>query len=112
MTRLSGLKGHRVAVVEAGPLRGREQEWNISQDELDKLVELGVLTAEEVEEAVTTAFPGCRAGFKNEEGERKRNVSDVARRPNSRTHSNVCNFTPQTCLVAQLPPKVDISKTV
>lgn len=65
------LKGHRVAVVEAGPLRGREQEWNISQDELDELVELGVLTAEEVEEAVTTAFPGCRAGFKNEEAPTK-----------------------------------------
>jgi hypothetical protein len=29
---------HRVAVVERGPLRGREQEWNISRKELQELV--------------------------------------------------------------------------
>merc|ERR1712238_646501 len=44
-----------------------EQEWNISMKELDELVEMGVLTREDVEEAVTTEFPGCRAGFKNSE---------------------------------------------
>lgn len=60
-------QGHRVAVVEAGKLMGREQEWNISQKELDELVELGVLTEEDVEEAVKTEFPACRAGFKNSE---------------------------------------------
>lgn len=65
------LQGHRVAVVEAGKLMGREQEWNISWKELDELVEMGVLTREDVEEAVTTEFPGCRAGFKNSEGENK-----------------------------------------
>ena len=63
------LQGHRVAVIEAGKLMGREQEWNISRQELEELVELGVLTTEDVEEAVTTEFPGCRAGFKNSEGE-------------------------------------------
>jgi flavin-dependent dehydrogenase len=61
------LKGHKVCVVEGGELRGREQEWNISMDELKELVHLGVLKQEEVEEAVTTEFPGCRAGFKNME---------------------------------------------
>ncbi|KAL7528296.1 hypothetical protein ACHAXR_008023 [Thalassiosira sp. AJA248-18] len=61
------LQGHRVAVIEAGKLLGREQEWNISMKELDELVELGVLTEEDVEEAVMTEFPGCRAGFKNSE---------------------------------------------
>lgn len=61
------LKGHRVAVVEAGSLQGREQEWNISRDELEQLIKLGVLTEEEVDDAITTAFPGCRAGFKNKE---------------------------------------------
>eukprot|EP00956_Cyclotella_meneghiniana_P043740 scaffold285663_cov139-Cyclotella_meneghiniana.AAC.2 len=61
------LKGHRVAVVEAGKLMGREQEWNISMKELLELVELGVLTKEDIDEAVTTEFPGCRAGFKNKE---------------------------------------------
>lgn len=63
-------KGHRVAVIEAGKLMGREQEWNISQKELDELVELGVLTEEDLAEATKTEFPGCRAGFKNREGER------------------------------------------
>jgi flavin-dependent dehydrogenase len=61
------LKGHRVCVLEAGKLQGREQEWNISMDELLELVKLGVLTQEDVDEAITTEFPGCRAGFKNSE---------------------------------------------
>ncbi|KAL9190502.1 hypothetical protein ACHAXT_000208 [Thalassiosira profunda] len=61
------VKGHRVAVVEAGKLMGREQEWNISMKELEELVELGVLTNEDIEQAVKTEFPGCRAGFKNKE---------------------------------------------
>ena len=46
------LKGHNVAVIEAGKLMGRSQEWNISQKELDELIELGVLTEEDVLEAV------------------------------------------------------------
>lgn len=62
------MKGHRVAVVEAGKLLGREQEWNISMNELLELVELGVLTMDDIDDAVTTEFPGCRAGFKNKEG--------------------------------------------
>jgi flavin-dependent dehydrogenase len=61
------LKGHRVCVMEAGKLRGREQEWNISMDELLELVELGILTQEDIDAAITTEFPGCRAGFKNRE---------------------------------------------
>ncbi len=32
------LRGLRVAVVERGHLRGREQEWNISRKELYELV--------------------------------------------------------------------------
>lgn len=61
-------KGYRVAVIEGGQLRGREQEWNISMDELLELVKLGILTRNEIEEAITTKFDGCRAGFKNREG--------------------------------------------
>ena len=63
------LKGHNVAVIEAGKLMGREQEWNISMKELDELIDMGVLTTEDVDEAIKTEFPGCRAGFKNREGE-------------------------------------------
>ncbi len=54
------LKGHNVCVVEAGKLLGREQEWNISMKELLELVELGVLTTADIDEAVKTEFPGCR----------------------------------------------------
>ena len=62
------LKGHNVAVIEAGKLMGREQEWNISMKELEELIALGVLKKEDVDEAIKTEFPGCRAGFKNREG--------------------------------------------
>eukprot|EP00522_Entomoneis_paludosa_P018702 CAMPEP_0172466604 /NCGR_PEP_ID=MMETSP1065-20121228/56666_1 /TAXON_ID=265537 /ORGANISM="Amphiprora paludosa, Strain CCMP125" /LENGTH=664 /DNA_ID=CAMNT_0013223467 /DNA_START=56 /DNA_END=2050 /DNA_ORIENTATION=- len=62
------LKGHKVCVVEAGKLRGREQEWNISMDEMLHLKALGVLSQEDIDAAVQTEFPGCRSGFKNEEG--------------------------------------------
>ena len=58
-----------MCVIEAGRLLGREQEWNISMKELLELVEMGVLTREDIDKAVKTEFPGCRAGFKNEEGE-------------------------------------------
>ena len=61
------IKGLNVAVIEAGKLQGREQEWNISMKELEELVDLGVLTKEIIDEAVTTEFPGCRSGFKNSE---------------------------------------------
>jgi len=61
------LKGHKVCVLEAGKLRGREQEWNISMNELLELKEIGVLTDEDIEAIVQTEFPGCRSGFKNRE---------------------------------------------
>lgn len=63
------LKGHKVCVVEAGKLRGREQEWNISMDELLILKKLGILTQQDLDSAVQTEFPGCRSGFKNKEVE-------------------------------------------
>ena len=61
------LKGLRVCVLEAGDLRGREQEWNISMNELLELKELGVLTQDDIDAAVKTEFPACRSGFKNKE---------------------------------------------
>lgn len=61
------LHGHKVCIVEAGKLRGREQEWNISMDELMELVELGILTMEDVNDVIQTEFPACRSGFKNQE---------------------------------------------
>lgn len=61
------LQGHSVCVVEAGKLRGREQEWNISMEELEELLKLGLLTQEDIDAVVTTEFPACRSGFKNKE---------------------------------------------
>jgi hypothetical protein len=49
-------RGHRVAVVERGPLAGRAQEWNISRKELEELVEMGLMGAEEAEAAVAIEF--------------------------------------------------------
>jgi hypothetical protein len=61
------LQGHNVCVVEAGKLRGREQEWNISMDELLELKDLGILTQEDIDAVITTEFAACRSGFKNKE---------------------------------------------
>ena len=60
-------RGYDVCIMEAGPLRGREQEWNISMDELIELKDLGVLSQEDIDAVVTTEFPACRSGFKNKE---------------------------------------------
>ena len=58
------LKGHRVAVVEAGPLRGRAQDWNTSEEELRQLVAMGVLTDEELRLVAPLSFGpmSCRFG--------------------------------------------------
>lgn len=69
IARALQLKGHDVCVIERGQLRGREQEWNISMNELLELVDLGVLTTNDIDEAVTTEFPVCRSGFKNREAD-------------------------------------------
>lgn len=58
------LKGLSVCVIERGRLAGRAQEWNISRSELDALVHLGVLTDEEIEEAVAVNFNPVRMQFK------------------------------------------------
>jgi hypothetical protein len=61
------LQGYDVCVIEAGKLRGREQEWNISMEELLELLELGILTQDDIDAVIMTEFPACRSGFKNEE---------------------------------------------
>ena len=61
------MRGHRVCLVDGGEVRGREQEWNTNMDELMRLFKLGVLSQEDIDDAVLTEFPGCRSGFKNKE---------------------------------------------
>jgi lycopene cyclase CruP len=56
-------KGWRVALVERGILRGRDQEWNISRKELETFVELGLLSEAELEKAIATEYNPARIGF-------------------------------------------------
>lgn len=56
-------RGWRVAVLERGVLRGRDQEWNISRSELEVLIELELLTAAELEDAIATEFEAARIRF-------------------------------------------------
>ena len=58
------LRGHSVAVIEAGPLRGRAQDWNTSADELQALVRAGVLDASELAVVAPLRFGpmACRFG--------------------------------------------------
>lgn len=56
-------RGWRIALVERGILRGREQEWNISRRELEVFVELGLLTAVELDRAIVSEFNPVRVSF-------------------------------------------------
>ncbi|MDX2256547.1 MAG: FAD-binding oxidoreductase [Pseudanabaenaceae cyanobacterium bins.39] len=57
------IRGWRVLVLEQGKLRGREQEWNISRQELAVFLELGLLTEAELEQAIATVYNPARVGF-------------------------------------------------
>jgi lycopene cyclase CruP len=69
--------GWRVALIERGILRGREQEWNISRQELQVFVELGLLTPEELERAIATEFNPVRVSFSQGEDIWVRDVLNI-----------------------------------
>jgi len=56
-------RGWRVAVVERQVLRGRDQEWNISRQELQGFVELDLLSEAELEAAIATEYNPARLSF-------------------------------------------------
>ncbi len=56
-------RGWRVAIIEQGLLKGREQEWNISRRELNAFLELELLTELELETAIATIYNPARVGF-------------------------------------------------
>ncbi|MFN3360441.1 MAG: FAD-binding oxidoreductase [Pseudanabaenaceae cyanobacterium] len=56
-------RGWATLIVERGTLQGREQEWNISRAELDNLLELELLPAEALAEAIVTEYNPGRVGF-------------------------------------------------
>lgn len=57
-------KGWRVALVERGVLRGRDQEWNISRKELAVFLELDLLTEGELDRAIATTYNPARVSFR------------------------------------------------
>ncbi|NJM95326.1 MAG: FAD-binding oxidoreductase, partial [Acaryochloridaceae cyanobacterium CSU_5_19] len=56
-------RGWRVLLLERGVLRGRDQEWNISRSELAVLLELELLTADQLETAISSEFKANRIQF-------------------------------------------------
>lgn len=55
--------GWRVALIERGVLRGRDQEWNISRQELEVFVELNLLSPNQLEQAIATQYNPARVSF-------------------------------------------------
>ena len=55
--------GWQVSLIERGVLKGREQEWNISRAELSTFIKLGLLTPEELEQAIATEYNPARVSF-------------------------------------------------
>ncbi len=55
--------GWKVALLERGILRGREQEWNISRQELEVFVELKLLSEAELQSAIATEYNPARVSF-------------------------------------------------
>ncbi|HAA30919.1 MAG TPA: FAD-dependent oxidoreductase [Cyanobacteria bacterium UBA8553] len=56
-------RGWRVALIERGILRGRDQEWNISRKELEVFLELDLLCESELEQAIATQYNPARISF-------------------------------------------------
>ncbi|AFZ04321.1 FAD-dependent oxidoreductase [Calothrix sp. PCC 6303] len=56
-------KGIKVALLERGILRGRDQEWNISRHELQVFLELNLLNQDELENAIASEYNPARVGF-------------------------------------------------
>lgn len=56
-------RGLKTAVIDRGIVCGRDQDWNVSREELGALVRAGVLSQEEVDDSVTVEFNPIKAGF-------------------------------------------------
>ena len=56
-------RGWRVAVIERGKLRGRDQEWNISRSELEVFTALELLSPTELQQAIATEYNPARVSF-------------------------------------------------
>lgn len=77
------LRGFKVAVVEAGPLRGRAQDWNASRKEIMELVKLGILKMSDLADVIGIEFNPMRVGFVGGEDIWLQDVLNVGVRPNA-----------------------------
>jgi len=56
-------QGWKVALLERGELRGRDQEWNISQRELSVFLQMGLLSEAGLESAIASHYNPARITF-------------------------------------------------
>ncbi|MEL6158575.1 MAG: FAD-binding oxidoreductase [Cyanobacteria bacterium J06623_5] len=57
------MRGWKVALLERGVLRGRDQEWNISRRELETFVQMGLLSEAGLESAIASQYNPARIAF-------------------------------------------------
>ena len=67
--------------MERGPLKGRDQEWNLSRKELAELVAEGLLSSSQADECVASEFNPVRAGFYGGDDIWTENVLNIGVRP-------------------------------
>ncbi|MBW4473585.1 MAG: FAD-binding oxidoreductase [Stenomitos rutilans HA7619-LM2] len=70
-------RGWRVALLERGVLRGRDQEWNISRQELQVFVELALLSEAELAQTIATSFNPSRIAFRGSPPVQVRDVLNI-----------------------------------
>ena len=68
-------RGRRAVVIEQGKLRGREQEWNVSREELERLVDVGEISTRDADAVTWITFNPIRCGFNK--GKRDSVTTDV-----------------------------------
>ena len=56
-------RGWKVALLERGELRGRDQEWNISRRELETFVQMGLLSEDGLAAAIASQYNPARITF-------------------------------------------------
>ena len=58
-------QGFAVCIVKRGVVQGRDQEWNVSWEELRPLVRHGIVSQAELDGSVQSSWPKSRVGFES-----------------------------------------------
>jgi len=56
------MKGYSVCLIEGDDLGSDQEDWHVSMNELQELKNLGILSDDDIDDAVLTVLPGCRVG--------------------------------------------------